>query len=101
MADWPEDSEVAQVLNIENADDWATTLERNLAAAIVAVKVDVAGTEDAYDEVYEDPTDSHAAAALRMTVLLSERPDSTPANVSRDPVYQRLLKGSRRSFGFA
>lgn len=100
MADWPEVTELAQVLNVDNAEAWDTTLERVLEAAISAVKVDVAGTEDAYDEAFTEPTDSHAQAALRMAELLSLRPDATPGSIN-DTTYQRLLKGSRTSFGFA
>jgi hypothetical protein len=101
VADWPEVAELAQVLNVDNAEAWETTLERVLSAAITAVKLDVAGTEDAYDEAYDEPTDSQAQAALRMAELLSLRPDAAPADVAGDRTYTRLLKGSRTSFGFA
>lgn len=100
MADWPEVDELAQVLNVENSDDWATTLERVLAAAIDAVKVDVAGTMDAFDEDPGDPDDALAQAALRMAELLSLRPDAAAA-AGQDPTYQRLLRGHRLRFGIA
>lgn len=100
MADWPEVAELAQVLNVDNVEAWETTLERVLSAAIDQVKVDVAGTVDAFDEDPGTPDDALAQAALRMAELLSLRPDAA-ASAGQDPTYQRLLKGHRVRFGIA
>lgn len=95
-AAWPDTDELAQVLNIENAADWDTTLDRVLASAIAKVKSD-AGL---YGEADGDlPTPNQAQAALRMAEMIATRPDS-PAN-STDKTYLRLLTGQRRRFGLA
>ena len=95
MADWPELEEFAQVVNVDNAEDWETTLTRVLAAAIDRVKHDVGN----WDEDEDEPDDRLAAAALRMAELMSERPDGTAAQLSMDPAYQAHLRGHRRVFG--
>lgn len=100
MADWPEVEEIAQVLNVDNVEAWETTLERVRTSAIRQVKLDVAGSEEAFDEDPGDPDDALAAAALRMAELMSLRPDAA-ATANQDPTYQRHLKGHRQSFGFA
>ena len=103
MAQWPDADELAQILNVENVEDWSTTLDRVMAAAIERVKRDV-GVWD------EEPDDMLAQAALRMAELLSSRPEITgnvradaafAARLSYDPTYQRLLFGHRRTFGVA
>lgn len=96
MADWPEADELAQVLNVSNAEDWATTLDRVLASAIARVKQEIGGWVEATDV----PTDNQAQAALRMAELLALRPEAA-ADASKDPTYQRLLFGSRRKFGIS
>lgn len=96
MADWPEASELAQVLDLENEDDWETTLEGNLQSAIDRVKADVGGWDDR-----QVPTDRQARAALRMAELMSVRPTADPDELGKDPTYLAHLKGSRRVFGFA
>jgi hypothetical protein len=99
MADWPELTEFAQVVNVDNVDDWETTLTRVLAAAIAKVKLDVGS----WDEDEDEPDESLAQAALRMAELLAERPNATTTLAARDITYQRLLYGHRRtgSFGVA
>lgn len=94
-AAWPETTELAQVLNIDNASDWDTTLDRVLASAIAKVKSD-AGL---WSEAIDLPTANQAQAALRMAELISTRPDS-PGN-DNDRTYLRLLTGQRRRFGIA
>lgn len=102
-AAWPDSDELAQALNLENTSDWATTLDRVMAAAIAKVKSDV-GT---WTESVDEPTVSQAQAALRMAFLMWAAPDanigrflSTTA-ASRDPTYLRLLTGQRKRFGIA
>ena len=96
MADWPDTTELAQVLNIDNVVDWQTTLDRVLASAIARVKSEVGN----WDEDVDEPDDNLAQAALRMGELLSLRPEAA-AGASSDPTYRRLLYGHRRSFGVA
>lgn len=106
MAEWPETAELAQVLDVENVEDWATTLDRVMAAAIEQVKTDVGR----WDEYVDEPTESLSQAALRLAELIALKPEvaaavagvgRVPAGISMDPVYQRLLVGHRRRFGFA
>lgn len=97
MAEWPEVEELAQVVDVTNVDDWQTTLDRVLAAAIAQVKSDVGG----WDEYEDEPDDSLAQAALRMAELISERPTTPTPELGADPTYQRLLKGHRRRFAIA
>jgi len=97
MADWPEQDELAQVLNVENVEDWETTLDRVLASAIAQVKLDVGN----WDEDDDEPSDSQAQAALRLAELLSARAGVDASALTSDPTYQRLLVGSRRAFGIA
>jgi hypothetical protein len=95
MADWPDTAELAQVLNVENVTDWETTLDRVQAAAISKVKSDVGN----WDEDVDEPDESLSQAALRMAELISERPGQRTAVLGKDPAYQALLFGHRRSFG--
>lgn len=102
MADWPELDELKQLLDI-TSEDWdgdgdGTRLTRLLSAAIDYVKEVVAGTIAAYDDLYTNPTDRHAQAALRVGELLATRPE--PA-LREDATLRRLLFGSRRVFGVA
>lgn len=104
MADWPELDELKQLLDI-TSEDWDgdsddTRLTRVLAAAIDLTKAQIGGTVDIYDEVFTEPTDAHAQAALRMAELLATRPTGPDAAL-RDPTFMRLLFGSRRAFGVA
>lgn len=96
MADWPDTTELAQVLDVSNVEDWQTTLDRTMASAIARVKLDIG----VWDEDTDTPTDMQAAAALRMGELLALRPEAA-AEASRDPTYQRLLFGSRKRFGIS
>lgn len=104
MAAWPDTAELAQVLNVDNVTDWQTTLDRVMAAAIRKVKSD----RGAWDEDVDEPDDNLAQAALRMGELLSLRPEVASgigsgsgrmASLSKDPAYQALIFGHRRSFG--
>jgi hypothetical protein len=110
MADWPELAELKQVLNVDSSawdgDSDNTRLTRLLASAIDLTKAHIAGTADAYDVLYTDPTDRHAQAALRMAELLAERSttDTTVrvnTIVREDPTLNRLLFGQRQRFGVA
>ena len=96
MASWPDTAELAQVLDVENVGDWATTLDRVLASAIERVKLDVG----AWDPDVDEPDDALAQAALRMGELLSLRPEAA-AGAAQDPTYRRLLFGHRQRFGVA
>ena len=91
--EWPDTEELAQVLNVDNEQDWSTTLDRVMAAAIDKVKSDVGG----WDEATDEPTSAMAQAALRMAELFATRPDSP--GLAKDPTYLRLLTGQRRRFG--
>lgn len=111
MADWPTLDELRQLLDI-TSEDWdgdadGTRLTRVLASAIDRIKAEVGGTVALFDDLYAEPTDSIAQAALRMAELIATRP---AADVSRagsdrilvgDPTIRRLLYGSRRAFGVA
>lgn len=107
MADWPLLAELKQVLDV-TSDDWDgdtgaeadTRLTALLAAAIDHVKEDVAGSVDAFDEDPGEPTTKQARAALRMAELMALKPELV-AGLARDPTYDRLIKGGRRSFGVA
>ena len=100
MAAWPDVAELKQVLNVES-DDWDTTLERVLAAAIAKVKSDIG----AWDDNVDSPNASLAQAALRMAELMSSQPEGLTTRfvtaVTQDLTYQRLLTGQRRKFGIA
>jgi hypothetical protein len=96
VADWPTTEELAQVINVENLDDWQVTLDRVRSAAISKVKSDVG----AWDADVDAPDDNLAQAALRMAELISLRPEVAAGTVS-DPTYRRLLTGHRRRFGIA
>ena len=104
MADWPDLDELKLRLDVEQ-NDHDDTLERDLAAAIAKVKLDVGnwhvstGEDDPIPE--DEPDDSLAAAALRMAELIAIRPGAQPGDLSKVPTYQRLLFGPRRAFGVA
>jgi hypothetical protein len=105
MAAWPTLDELKQILDI-TSEDWdgdsdGTRLTRVLASAIDRIKAEVAGTVALFDEVYDEPTDSIAQAALRMAELIATRPDQTVPRPGQDPTIRRLLYGSRRVFGVA
>lgn len=96
MADWPEATELAKVLNVDNDPaNWTDTVERIMAAAIDQVKDDVGDWDDDVDE----PDEALAQAALRLGELIAERPTAT--DNPEDPTYQRLLKGHRRRFAIS
>lgn len=95
MASWPALAELKQVLDVTSTD-WDTTLTRVLVSAIKQVKADVGEWDDDVDS----PTESHAAAALRMAELMAMRPDAA-ADTVNDPTYARHLSGKRRRFGIS
>jgi hypothetical protein len=112
MSDWPLLDELKQVLDVDpESDAWdgdydETRLTRLLTAAIDAVKDDIG----AWDETYDFPTTRQAQAALRMAELMALKPEvaaavsgvgRVPAAVATDPVYRKLMSGSRRKFGIA
>lgn len=98
MADWPDADELKQVLNVDS-DDWDTTLDGVLAAAIAKVKQD----RGSWDEDVDVPDDALSRAALRMAELMSERPENRQpkrwAALGSDPAYQTYMTGHRRTFG--
>lgn len=97
MATWPSTAELAQVLNVENTEDWATTLDRVRAAAIQYVKFKTGAWVDGTDA----PDDMLAQAALRMAEMMAQRPTATTEELGRDPTFNRLMYGHRRRFGVA
>lgn len=99
MAEWPTEAELAQVLNIDNADEWSITIDRVLASAIETVKADVGLWDE--DEYGDEPDERLAQAALRMAELIAQRPEASTDELRRDPTYMRLMKGHRRVFGIA
>ena len=98
MAQWPTVEELKQVLDV-TSDDWDTTLDGVLAAAIIKVKKDVGQWNDTSDE----PDDSLNRAALRMAELMALKPEVAALVAGngkmRDPAYLGYLFGHRRSFG--
>jgi hypothetical protein len=99
MAEWPTETELAQVLNIDDPDAWTITIDRVLAAAIEAVKAEVGLWDD--DEYGDEPDERLAQAALRMAELIAQRPEASNAELRADPAYRRLVSGHRRVFGIA
>ena len=96
MADWPEATELKQVLDV-TSEDWDDTIDRVLAAAIQKVKNDVGH----WDEYEDEPDDMLAQAALRMGELMGTRPTVDAGELAKDPTYRTLLTGHRRVFGIA
>jgi hypothetical protein len=99
MAEWPDEAELAQVLNIDDPDAWTVTLDRVLASAIETVKAEVGLWDD--DEYGDEPDERLAQAALRMAELIAQRPEASNAELRADPAYRRLVSGHRRVFGIA
>lgn len=93
-ASWPDSTELAQVLNVDNVSDWQTTLDRVMAAAIGKVKSDVG----LWSEAIDLPTVNQAQAALRMAELLAIK-EGVPGASRIDATYSRALTGQRRRFG--
>lgn len=95
MADWPEATELKQVLNVDpDGTDWDDTLEPILASAIAKVKGDVG----LWDEYEDEPDDSLSRAALRMAELMAQRPNKTDGELGADPAYRAHLFGHRKRF---
>ena len=102
MAEWPDEAELAQVLNIDDPDVWAVTLSRVLASAIETVKADVGLWDDGdYYDDGDEPDERLAQAALRMAELISTRPEAPIVDLKNDPVYRKMISGHRRVFGIA
>ena len=111
MADWPTLDELKLSLNV-NTDARDSLLTPALAAAIDQVKIDCAGTPEAFDDASEglEVTDSLSQAALLLAVMVTKAPDA-PYGVaavfdtgglrvaSTHPTYTRLLTGSHNAFG--
>lgn len=96
-AAWPTAEDLAQIVDVDNVDDWRDTLESVVASAIAKVKKDVGS----WDEDVDAPDDSLRMAALRMGELMSLRPNQTPRQLAHDPAYVSHLFGHRRQFGIA
>ena len=77
MADWPVLADLKLALNV-NTDARDDLLEPALAAAIDQVKIDCAGTPEAFDDTSEglEVTDSLSQAALLLAVMVTEAPDA-------------------------
>lgn len=110
MAEWPDLGELKQLLDINtdasdesswDGDDDGSRLTRVLSSAIDQTKVRIAGTVDAYDAAFTEPTSAHAQGALRLAELIATRPTATPASLMSDPTFRASLYGSRRRFGIA
>jgi len=113
MADWPELEQLKLVLNV-NTDARDSVLTPALAAAIDQVKIDCAGTPEAFDDTSEglEVTDSLSQAALLLAVMVTKAPDA-PFGVAavfdtgglkvaaEHPTYLRLLTGNYHAFGIA
>ena len=111
MADWPELAQLKQALNV-NTTARDTLLQSALAAAIEQVQTDTAGSSEAFEDASEglEITESLSQAALVLAVMVTKAPDA-PYGVAavfdtgglrvaaQHPTYERLLTGSRHSFG--
>lgn len=106
---WPELSALKQSLGV-TSDSQDAVLQIALDSAIEQVILDVAGTEEHFDEHFPDgPTASLSHAALILAVMASKAPDA-PYGVaavfdlgglkvaSEHPTYRRLLAGHYQSF---
>lgn len=101
-AAWPNRDDLAQILDVENVDDWQDRLDAVMASAIDKVKRECSGSAEAFDVDFPDgPDDSLNSAALRMAELMSLRPGQNAKQLAADPAYQAHLFGHRRSFGIA
>jgi hypothetical protein len=94
--DWPLVGELKQLLDITGSE-WDDELDRQVAAAIAQVKLDVGD----WDEMTDLPDESLAQAAIRMAVLMRANADTGTTGLGDDPIYRALLKGHRRRFPFA
>lgn len=111
MADWPVLADLKLALNV-NTDARDDLLVPALAAAIDQVKIDCAGTPEAFDDASEGlaVTDSLSQAALLLAVMVTKAPDA-PYGIAavfdtgglkvanQHPTYLRLLTGSHYAFG--
>lgn len=111
MADWPTLDQLKLSLNV-NTDARDSLLTPALAAAIAQVKIDCAGSPEAFDDASEglEVTDSLSQAALLLAVMVTKAPDA-PYGIaavfdtggikvaSNHPTYQRLLTGEHYDFG--
>ena len=111
MAAWPVLADLKLALNV-NTTAKDSLLTTALAAAIDQVKTDTAGDPETFDDASEglEVTDSLSQAALLLAVMVTKAPDA-PYGVAavfdtgglrvaaEHPTYNRLLTGSRHSFG--
>jgi hypothetical protein len=111
VADWPSLDDLKLSLNV-NTDARDSLLTAALNAAVDQVKIDCAGTPEAFDDASEglEVTDSLSQAALLLAVMVTKAPDA-PYGIaavfdtgglrvaSRHPTYEALLTGSRYAFG--
>ena len=97
MTAWPTTDEIAQVLNVDNVDDWAVTFARIRQAAIDYVKL----KRGRWVEGTDAPDDMLSQAALRMAEMMAQRPTATTEELGRDPTFNRLMFGHRQRFGIA
>lgn len=116
MADWPTVDELKAALGVTVASPaQGALLDRALAAAIEQVELDVMGgdqvdVDERFVDTMGEPSASLAQAALLLAVATSKAPDA-PFGIAgvfevgamyvarSNPNYQRLLVGSRQSFG--
>jgi hypothetical protein len=110
MADWPTLAQLKSALGV-TSDTEDAMLQLALDAGIDQVKLDIAGTEAAFDEEWpgDDVPAKLSMAALIQAVMTAKGPDAPYGvaavfdaggmRVSNDhPTYQKLLSGYRHSF---
>lgn len=113
MAAWPTLAQLKLALNV-NTDARDTLLQPALDAAIDQVKIDCAGTPEAFDDTSEglEVTNSLSQAALLLAVMVTKAPDAPYgvaavfdtgglAVAAQHPTYLRLLTGEQHAFGIA
>lgn len=107
FVEWPTLEELKQALDIpadntewdgENYDFMGVTrLSRALAAAIAQTKRE---TGD-WNEYEDQPDEALSQAALRLAMLVAQRPEVTPGSLTADAQFQLLMKGHRKRFAFS
>jgi hypothetical protein len=97
---WPQLDELKQWRDV-TGNEWDgtdnTRFTRELAAAVMQVKLDVGD----WDELTDLPDEALGEAAMRMAVLLRANAGESTVLLSKDPQYQACLKGHRRRFAIA
>ena len=100
MTNWPDLTELKQVLDVTSAD-WDGDMDDSRLTALLAASIDgVKGDVGNWDETNDSPDASLNRAALRLAELNALRPEAAVAN-KNDPTYLRYIKGHRRKFGIA